>query len=515
MKTIIFINNKGGVGKTASVSNTAHILAAKYLKRVLVVDLDPQMNTTSMFTDVDFSQLFYEIVNGTYDGGHAEKSVEDLLLNPEMDVHETIKHTRYPNLDIIPAHLTLSFTESRMASDVAALQQFILKRHLEKVYDEYDYCIIDTSPSLSLININGLVSADEAYIPINTDGGSMLGVANTVAVINKVREYSPHLSLKGIFFTRFNERKNVYEGTMKIENIDLSDIDRNERNFYHVGELDNLKQSIEAIGLKQPLVVKRMPTGRYKLLAGERRLTAIEQLYEENKWGTTVPCVIQDYDKIKLPIPDELKEMYVLITTNREQRKYTDADIMQEIKELKTIYAALRDVGVESFSLGTDEDGNEKTRQIQGVRTRELIADDLKMSAPQVSKFEKVDKKASDALREVLQKQGINIEAAAKAVDLPKEQQNELVERHKEDKKIKPKDVDEFIAEKKQEVSYEPVIENIDTNEVPQENEQPEIKNGRDLAKNGRSYYMTWLDKKQLGNGFKLRDGVEEHFRRK
>lgn len=210
MRTIIFINNKGGVGKTATVTNVAHILAEKHKKKVLVIDLDPQMNTTTMFMDLDFSMMFNQIVDGRKENKEDyEYSVEDLLLNPDMDIHDAISGTVYENLDMIPAHLTLSFTESRMASDVAGLQQFILRNHLKRIKDEYDYCIIDTSPSLSLININGLVAADEAYMPLNCDGGSMLGIANTLTVIKKVQVYCPSLSVSGIFFTRYNRTKNV------------------------------------------------------------------------------------------------------------------------------------------------------------------------------------------------------------------------------------------------------------------------------------------------------------------
>lgn len=247
-----------------------------------------------------------------------------------------------------------------------------------------------------------------------------------------------------------NDESKNYMGTMKIENVEIRDIDRNEKNFYEISDIEKLKQSIEAIGLKQPLVVKKQATGRYKLLAGERRFTAISELSDEGKWGTTVPCVLQDYDRINMPIPDDLKEMYVLITTNREQRKYTDMDIMNEIEELKVIYQALRNAGVDSFSLGNDENGNERVRQIKGAKTRELVAEDLNMSPTQVGRFEKVGKSASEALMEVLEKQGINIKAAAKAADLSKEEQEEFVEKFKDsDKKIQTKDVENFLAEKR------------------------------------------------------------------
>lgn len=207
MKTITFLNNKGGVGKTASVTTIAHILATEFQKKVLLIDLDPQMNTTCMFSEVDFVEQFLRIYKGVYTT--IEKSVEDLLLDKNMDIHECIKKTKYENLDIIPSFLTLSEAEERMKADVRSPQQFRLQKHLKKVQDEYDYCIIDSSPSISIININGLVAADEVYLPLRCDGGSLLGIAITMNLFETVAEYNPGLKIGGMFFTQWNGRKNV------------------------------------------------------------------------------------------------------------------------------------------------------------------------------------------------------------------------------------------------------------------------------------------------------------------
>ena len=207
MKTIIFLNNKGGVGKTASVTTVAHMLATVYNKKVLLVDLDPQMNTTCMFNEVDFVEQFYEIYQGTCK--KKEYSVEDLLLDKELDIHECIRRTEYKNLDIIPAFLTLSEAEERMKADVRSPQQFRLQKHLKRVQNEYDYCIIDSSPSISIININGLVAADRVYIPLRCDGGSLLGISITMNLCETVAEYNSNLEVGGMFFTQWNGRKNV------------------------------------------------------------------------------------------------------------------------------------------------------------------------------------------------------------------------------------------------------------------------------------------------------------------
>lgn len=207
MKTIIFLNNKGGVGKTASVTSIAHMMAVKFNKKVLLIDLDPQMNTTCMYSDVDYINLVLNVYNGK--NCNIEKSIEDLLLNRNLNIHECIKHTKYENLDIIPSYLTLSNAEELMKADVASPQQFRLQRHLKNVQNEYDYCIIDSSPSVSITNINGLVAADELYIPLRVDGGSLLGVAIIMNLYRTVLDYKSDLKIGGIFFTQWNGRKNV------------------------------------------------------------------------------------------------------------------------------------------------------------------------------------------------------------------------------------------------------------------------------------------------------------------
>ena len=207
MKTIVFLNNKGGVGKTASVTTIAHMLSAVHGKKVLLVDLDPQMNSSMMYSDIDFINIFRDVYSGRQK--RIRQSVETLFLEKNADIHDCIVHTDYENLDIIPSCLTLSEVEELMKADVMTPQQFKLQKHLKNVQNEYDYCIIDTSPSISIININGLVAADELYIPLRCDGGSLLGVAIIMNIYHTVAEYNPKLKIGGMFFTQWNGRKNV------------------------------------------------------------------------------------------------------------------------------------------------------------------------------------------------------------------------------------------------------------------------------------------------------------------
>jgi len=215
MKTIVFLNNKGGVGKTASVTTVAHMLATKYNQRVLQIDLDPQGNTSSLYDDMDIiSVLRSMLTNSPID--NPEKTVEDLLINPSVDIHETIKHTKYSNLDIIPALLTLAEAEERLKADIRIPQQFRLKSHLANIQDEYDYCIMDCSPSISIININGLTAADAVYIPIRCDAYSAIGMCIAKNLMQTVKTYNHNLTLGGVFFTQWEGHKNVSKTVLEL-----------------------------------------------------------------------------------------------------------------------------------------------------------------------------------------------------------------------------------------------------------------------------------------------------------
>ena len=207
MKTISIINNKGGVGKTASVTTIGHMMATLHNKRVLLIDLDPQGNTSGAFSETDFMKIFFSILEGRKP--ETEPSIEDVLLYPDMDIHSAIKKTDYENLDIIPAHLTLAECEERLKADITTPQQFKLKQQLAKIKDEYDYCLIDCSPSISILNINGLTASDEVYIPMRSDGNSCIGLAITRKLVDTVSLYNPGLGIGGTFMTQYDSRKNV------------------------------------------------------------------------------------------------------------------------------------------------------------------------------------------------------------------------------------------------------------------------------------------------------------------
>ena len=198
MKTIAFLNIKGGVAKTTSATTIAHMLASKYNKRVLLVDLDPQGNSTALFSKNNFYEDF-----SSQELGFLEYSVSNLLTDKKMDVHQCIMKTEYNNLDIIGADLRLTTVERAVNSDTSTPQQIRLQRHLQKLDSEYDFCIFDCSPNSGLVNVNGLTMAEEVYIPICADGYSMQGIRSTEELIENVSDFNIKLKIAGIFCTRW------------------------------------------------------------------------------------------------------------------------------------------------------------------------------------------------------------------------------------------------------------------------------------------------------------------------
>ncbi len=215
MKTISFLNNKGGVGKTASTSTIAHIIATVHKKRVLLIDIDPQGNCSSLYSKTNMVDLLTNLLKDI-PAENPEKTVEDLLLDSELDIHECIKKTDYNNLDIIPALLTLSECEERLKADIRTPQQFRLKAHLDRIENEYDYCIIDCSPSISILNINALVASDQVYIPLKCDAWSATGMCIAKKLVKTVQAYNSRLKLAGCFFTSWEGVKNVSKTTYSL-----------------------------------------------------------------------------------------------------------------------------------------------------------------------------------------------------------------------------------------------------------------------------------------------------------
>ena len=191
MKTIALYNVKGGVGKTTSAINIAHVLSAEHQKKVLIIDLDPQANSSDFFD------------RNTYKEGH---SIENVFRG-DIPITDAIYPTAYPNLWIIPSTITLSRVEKEMLSNTTEPQQLKLAAILEDISDQYDFCVLDCSPSAeALININGLAAADLVFIPLKADKWAIRGLQYTMQIINTVRRFNRQLKLGGVFFVQYENR---------------------------------------------------------------------------------------------------------------------------------------------------------------------------------------------------------------------------------------------------------------------------------------------------------------------
>ena len=186
MKTISIINLKGGVAKTISAVNIAHILSVIHNKRVLLVDNDKQGNISKMF--------------GIH--SYEARSISDILTQRDAPLDEIIISTRYAGFDIIPANMTLLKANLEVLLDTSRPQQTRLQAALRRVYNDYDYCIIDNAPDINISTINALVASDDVLIPIKIDKFAFDGLAELKEQIDNTREdLNPGLALRGIFVT--------------------------------------------------------------------------------------------------------------------------------------------------------------------------------------------------------------------------------------------------------------------------------------------------------------------------
>ena len=213
MKTFSIFNVKGGVGKTSTATTISHLLATEHQKKVLLVDLDPQSNSTTLFSNkkLDIISLLKRVfIQNDLSALKAyPATVGDLLLDSSLDVKSVIQKHPYDNLDILPAFLDLAEIEEKLKADIRTPQQLRLKAHLDKVADQYDYCILDLSPSINIININGLAITDYVLTPLRCDLWGIAGYCIAKNLINTVSAYNPKLKLGGCFFVQFQGNNSI------------------------------------------------------------------------------------------------------------------------------------------------------------------------------------------------------------------------------------------------------------------------------------------------------------------
>ncbi len=190
-KIIAVANQKGGVGKTTSAVNIAAALGI-YGKRTLLVDVDPQGNATS---GVGFDKRVIE------------KSSYEILL-AEAKAEEVIVHTKYDNLDLIPAGIDLAAAEFEIMDAPDRLQR--LKKALLPVKENYDYIIIDCPPSLGIITTNALTACDCVLVPIQCEYYALEGLSQLMNSVRYVkRKLNEHIYIEGVLLTMYDGRLNL------------------------------------------------------------------------------------------------------------------------------------------------------------------------------------------------------------------------------------------------------------------------------------------------------------------
>lgn len=187
-KVIAIANQKGGVGKTTTTINLAASLAALEF-RTLIVDADPQANSTSGLG---------------YNPKEIENSIYECMVE-EVVTRDAILHTDFPNLDLLPSHIDLVGAEIEMIN--LTEREGKMKEALASIKDDYDFIIIDCSPSLGLITINSLTAADSVIVPVQCEYFALEGLGkllNTIKIIQS--RLNTNLAIEGILLTMYDLR---------------------------------------------------------------------------------------------------------------------------------------------------------------------------------------------------------------------------------------------------------------------------------------------------------------------
>lgn len=198
-RIIAIANQKGGVGKTTTSINLSASLATKG-KKVLVIDTDPQGNTTSGFgiEKNELEDTIYELILG-------ECSIKDCI------IPDVIK-----NVSVVPSNVNLAAAEIELIG--VDKKEFILKNEVDYVKDDYDFIIIDCPPSLNMLTINSMTTADSVLVPIQCEYYALEGLSQLIHTINLVKErLNPNLNIDGVVFTMYDSRTNL--SMQVVENV--------------------------------------------------------------------------------------------------------------------------------------------------------------------------------------------------------------------------------------------------------------------------------------------------------
>lgn len=194
-KIYVFVNQKGGVGKTTSAINIGAYMAQSG-KKVLLVDFDSQGNMSSGVGVSKDKPTIYELLAG------------------QSTLEQTIKNTPVENLDAISASIDLSGAAIELVDQEQ--REFFLKNAIAPVKDKYDYILIDCPPSLGILTLNGLAAADSVLVPMQTEYFALEGITLLLQTVKKVQKsINPNLTIGGIFFTMYDSRTRLAQDVVR------------------------------------------------------------------------------------------------------------------------------------------------------------------------------------------------------------------------------------------------------------------------------------------------------------
>ena len=246
-RVIAVANQKGGVGKTTTAINLSACLAEKGQK-VLAIDMDPQGNMTSGLG---------------IDKDEVEKNIYDLMIG-QVGVEEVLQKEAIENLDIIPTSIDLSAAEIELIG--VDDKEFIIRNAIAPIKDNYEYIIIDCPPSLSMLTINAMTTADSVLVPIQCEYYALEGLSQLIHTIDLVKDrLNNDLEIEGVVFTMYDARTNL--SLQVVENVK----ENLQQNIYKTIIPRNVRLA-EAPSYGQPITLydtKSAGAEAYRLLAEE------------------------------------------------------------------------------------------------------------------------------------------------------------------------------------------------------------------------------------------------------